>query len=343
MPLHLIGDSPVAAHSPPPAHLTQPPSEHTTSFLVQRTRRHSLISFEVFPPRPGADDAAVWRSLETMAEAGPDFFSVTHGHNQIEGANRLVIRRLRARLPVPVLAHLICEGSTTAEMRAQVHALLDDGVRDILALRGDPPAGSDAWVYQRRGLNRAAELIRLIREVEDERFCPGTGPGARPISIAAAAYPPSGTERSYEGDLRALWEKQQSGADYAITQVVYDAESYARLVDDARSLGIHLPIVAGLAPLTNPRRLTRLQEITCVPVPAELVARLDTDDPALQRRIAIAETMRLIDELLELGCPGFHLFTFNQHPAAVAILDHLRIRDAARRRATASHRTDLYA
>lgn len=308
-----------------------------TSFLVQRTRRTSLISFEVFPPRPGRAGSSstgsldeVWRGIETMAEATPDYFSVTHGHGQPAGANRTVIRHLLETTDQPVMAHLICQGSTTEQMRETVADLLDDGVRDILALRGDPPRGESDWIHQPDGLNTGAELVRLIRQIEAERLEVPDGPGARPVSISVAAYPPSGAGRDHAADLCALWEKQEAGADYAITQVFYDAEDYARLVDDARSQGIHLPIVAGIAPLTHPKRLKRLQEISGVPVPQHLLDHLDVDHEAERRRRGVAATLRLIDSVLELGCPGLHLYTFNKHPAALAILEHLRIRDAAR-------------
>lgn len=307
-------------------------ASQTTSFLVQRTRRSSLVSFEVFTPRPTATVDEVWRSIELMAEAGPDYFSVTHGHNQRNGANREVIRHLLRTTRLPVMAHLICAGSTTEQMRESVSDLLDDGVRDILALRGDPLDGADDWVHQPQGLNRGAELVRLIRQMEDERLTPPEGPGARPLSVSVAAYPPSGTGRDQSADLCSLWEKQEAGADYAITQVFYDPEDYAQLVDAARAQGIHLPIVAGIAPLTSPRRLRRLEQITGVPVPQHLLDYLDVDDPAERRRRGVAATLNLIDAVMELGCPGLHLFTFNQHPPALAILDHLRIRDAARHR-----------
>lgn len=310
----------------------------STSFLVQQTRRRSLISFEVFPPKPlrtgtsgsrPSKSDGVWQSITRMAEAEPDYFSVTHGHQQPPGAHRELIRQLLSTTRRPVMAHLICAGSTTESMRSTIKDLLEDGVRDILALRGDPPRGTSDWIHQPAGLNRAAELIRMIREVENEALTPPAGPGARPLSVAAAAYPPSGGGRDYAADLASLWEKQEAGADYAITQVFYDPEDYAQLVDDARSQGIHLPIVAGVAPLTDPGRLKRLEEISRVPVPPRLLDYLSTGS-AQQRRRGVAASLSLIDSVLELGCPGLHLFTFNRHHAALAILDHLRIRDAAR-------------
>lgn len=317
---------------PSPSPPSAPPE--TTSILVQRTRRRALISFELFPPRPAAAGRDPWRSIELMAEAAPDYFSVTHGHNQPQGANVEVIRHLLRTTDSPVMAHLICGGSTASQVRRTITELLDCGVRDFLALRGDPPGGGREWIHQPGGLNRAAEVVELIREVEQERLDPPEGPGARPVSISAAAYPPSGTDRDHEADLCALWEKQQAGADYAITQVFYDPEDYAQLVDAARSQGIHLPVVAGIAPLTSPKRLRRLEQITGVPVPQHLLDYLDVEDAAERRRRGVAATLNLIDAVLELGCPGLHLFTFNQHSAALSILDHVRVREAAREQRT---------
>lgn len=318
------------ATSEPAAATSAVEPSRSTAYLVQRTRRSSLISFEVFPPRPAVAPHEAWRSIEAMAQAGPDYFSVTHGHQQPGQAHRQLIRHLLEHTEVPVLAHLICAGSSREEMGTLVTSLVDDGVRDFLALRGDPLPGAAGWAHQPHGFNRAAELVRAIRQIENEHLAPPAGIGARPVSISVAAYPRSGARRDYGRDLSALWEKQEAGADYAITQVFYDAEDYAGLVDEARSQGIHLPIVAGIAPLTSPVRLRRLEQITGVPVPDHLLGYLEGTGEAELRRRGVAATLNLIDAVLELGCPGLHLFTFNRHRAALSILDHLRIRDAAR-------------
>ncbi|ROR74151.1 methylenetetrahydrofolate reductase [Bogoriella caseilytica] len=322
--------SPSLAPSAPSAVTPADAPSRSTAFLVQRTRRRTLISFEVFPPRPEVAPTQAWQAIDTMAQAGPDYFSVTHGHQQSAHAHRELIRHLLEHTEVPVLAHLICAGRTQDDLRALVAGLITEGVRDFLALRGDPLPGATEWVDEPSGFNRAAELVRAIRQIEEERLHPPAGIGARPISISVAAYPRSGAPRDYSRDLHALWEKQEAGADYAITQVFYDAEDYARLVDDARSQGIHLPIVAGIAPLTSAKRLQRLQQITGVPVPEHLLAHLEGVDEAELGRRGVAATLHLIDAVLELGCPGLHLFTFNRYRAPLSILEHLRIRDAAR-------------
>ena len=301
-----------------------------TSWLVRRPRRSSLVSFEVFPPHPRRDPGAVWRDIDAMAAAGPDFFSVTHGHSGPRGVSREVLRHLLRQTRTPAMAHLTCGGTDRAGLERAVEELFDDGVRDLLALRGDPPMGGGEWVTPAGGFDRAAQLVGLIRDVERRRFGACERPGKRPVSVSVACYPTRAGDRDFEADLAALWEKQEAGADYAITQVLYEAEDYARFLERVRSEGIHLPIIAGLVPLTDIKRLTRMTGLTGVSVPQRLRNFLDTGDPDVLRRRGIAATLTLIDELLDLGCPGLHLFTFNRPLAPLAILEHLRVRDCAR-------------
>ena len=307
---------------------TGPPTG--TSWLVRRPRRESLISFEVFPPHPTRDPEAVWRNIDTMAAAGPDFFSVTHGHSGTNGVSRETLRHLLKQTKTPAVAHLTCGGTDREGLERAVEDLLDDGVRDLLALRGDPPVGGGEWVTHPGGFDRASQLVELIREVEERKFGACERPGKRPVSVSVACYPVAAKGRDFEADLAALWDKQQAGADYAITQVLYDAQDYVRFLERARSEGIHIPIIAGLVPLTDIKRLGRMTELTGVPIPERITKFLDTDHPGELRRRGIAATLTLIDELLDFGCPGLHLFTFNRPDAPLAILDHLRVRDAAR-------------
>ncbi|RLZ03013.1 5,10-methylenetetrahydrofolate reductase [Kocuria tytonicola] len=320
--------APLAAARTAPVHPVEPPTG--TSWLVRRPRRSTLVSFEVFPPRPTADPDTVWRSIDAMAQAGPDFFSVTHGHSGAPGVTREALRHLRRTTNTPVMAHFTCGGTDRAGLESAVEQLLDDGVRDLLALRGDPPLGGAEWVTPPGGLNRASDLVRLVRDAERRRFGDGFRPGTRPLSVSVACYPSPARGRDFEADLASLWDKQEAGADYAITQVLYEPEDYARFLERARSEGIHIPVVAGLMPLTDPRRLRRMTEITGVSVPRRLTDFLAADSPEDMRHRGIAATLSLIDDLLDLGCAGFHLYTFNRPEAALTILEHLRVRDAAR-------------
>lgn len=278
------------------------------------------MSFELYPPRTPASEAAAWETVERLAAAGPDFFSVTYGASgSARNASRTLVRRILAETPVTPIAHLTCVDATRAELERYVTELVDDGVRDFLALRGDPPAGTDTWVPRPDGLNSASELVALIRAVERERF--GT---TGVLSVAVAAYP-AGSSHTRGQDVAALLEKQEAGADFAITQVFYDAAAYADLVSEARAVGVYLPVVAGIIPTTDPRRLARLAQLTGVPAPAPLLERLAAAaDDEERHRVGIEATVALVEDVVSAGAPGLHLFTFNQYRPALDVVERLR-------------------
>ncbi len=292
----------------------------STATLVTVARGRPTVSFELYPPRTPAREAAVWDSVERLAASGADFFSVTYGASgSSRGASRALVRRILTETTVAPIAHLTCVGATREELAQLVGELIDDGVRDFLALRGDPPAGATTWVPQPGGLNRASELVALIRQVERERL--GSAGG---LSVAVAAYP-AGSAYSREQDVAALLEKQAAGADFAITQVFYDVAAYVALVEQARAAGVALPVVAGLIPATDPARLVRLAELTGVPAPdqllTDLAAAADDDE---RHRIGIEATVRLVEDVVAAGAPGLHLYTFNQHRPALDVVERLR-------------------
>ena len=291
----------------------------STASLVTVPSGRPTVSFELYPPRSAASAAAAWETVERLAAARPDFFSVTYGASgSARGASREVVRRILAETDVPPIAHLTCVDASREELTQLVGELIDDGVRDFLALRGDPPAGYTEWVPQPGGLNRAAELVTLIRQVEQARF---GRTGA--VSIAVAAYP-AGTSHSRSQDVAALREKQEAGADFAVTQVFYDVAAYRELVAEARASGVYLPVVAGIIPMTDPGRLTRLAELTGVPPPRALLDRLaGTTQPEERHRLGIEATVELVTEGVAAGAPGLHLYTFNQHRPALDVIERL--------------------
>src|SRR5690625_440915 len=288
----------------------------STASLVSVRRGRPTVSFELYPPRTPARVAATWETTLRLAAGGPDFLSVTYGASgSSRGASRELVRRILAGTSVPPVAHLTCVGATRTELVRLVGSLVDDGVRDFLALRGDPPAGARQWEPQPGGVASAAELVALIREVERTRL----GTSGR-LSVAVAAYP-AGTTHTRSQDVVALLEKQDAGADYAVTQVFYEAADYVALVGEARAAGVRLPLVAGVIPRPDPRRLLRLEELTGVPVPAQLLDRLAAaPDDDERHRVGVAATVELLGEVLAAGAPGTHLFTFNQHRPALDVV-----------------------
>ncbi|QDB80607.1 methylenetetrahydrofolate reductase [Georgenia wutianyii] len=289
----------------------------STASLLTVPRGRPTVSFELYPPRTPAAAAAAWETVERLAAAAPDFFSVTYGASgSARDASRQLVQRILAETSVTPIAHLTCVDSTREELRQLVRELVDDGVRDFLALRGDPPDGRPAT--RPGGLSRSSQLVALIRDVERERL------GGRGLSIAVAAYP-AGTSHTRAQDVAALLEKQEAGADYAITQVFYDPAAYADLVAEARAAGVHLPVVAGIIPLTEPRRLTRLAALTGVPVPDDVLDLLAAaPDDEERHRVGVAATVRLAEGVIAAGAPGLHVFTFNQYRPALDVVERLR-------------------
>ena len=286
--------------------------------LAEAPDRGPTVSFELFPPRSEAGARSLWAAIDRLAEAAPDFISVTYGASgSSRDTSRGVVQHVLEHTSVRPVAHLTCIASERAELREIAEGFLADGVRDVLALRGDPPVGVDPWVPPTDGLGRASELVTFLREVD---------PG---FSIAVAATPsclPAEPDPDAPlcGDLLALRAKQEAGAQYAITQVFFEADAYRRYVSTARAAGIHLPIVPGIVPLEDPARLRRLEEISGVPVPAVLLDRLDAETDEERRRAAGLELgADLVTQVLEAGAPGLHLYTFNQSRASVALLDRL--------------------
>lgn len=305
-----------AVPDPPPAAL---PSRLRVSGEMGPT-----VSFELYPPRtPGAAETLWHRTLPALAEAAPDFLSVTYGASgSSRETSREVVRWVAEHTDVRPVAHLTCIGSPREELRDVARGFVADGVRDFLALRGDPPAGSTTWTPHPEGLHRASQLVELLLDAD-----PGLGVGvaATPSCLVAEQVDPATC-----GDLLALRAKQDAGAGYAITQVFFEAESYTRYVAAARAVGVHLPLVPGLVPLTDPRRLRRLEEISGVPVPTRILATLDAEpDEAGRTAAGLAMGAELLEAVLAAGAPGVHLYTFNQAPASLALLDRTGLRPGA--------------
>ncbi len=282
------------------------------------------LSYELFPPKNAAAEAGLWATIRELETTNPDYVSVTYGAS---GSNRdtavELLNRLLTETSLRPLAHLTCVGNTADELAEIISELLDHGVRGILALRGDLP--KDGPEAPRAGsLNYAQDLIELIRRVEQRRsamLCAGK------VAIGVAAYPARHPESpSIEHDVEVLLAKQRSGADFAITQVFFQAGHYRDLVTRARRAGVSIPIIPGVMPLTSLRRVTRLGELAGVdPCPKLLEALGRAGNGAESRRVGVRATVDLARAALDAGAPGIHLYTFNEHAAALEVLDKLAL------------------
>ncbi|MBG6224821.1 methylenetetrahydrofolate reductase (NADPH) [Arthrobacter sp. CAN_A2] len=283
---------------------------------------YPALSYELYPPRNAAAEDSLWTTIRRLEETRPDFVSVTYGaagHNR--DAAFTLLRRLLAETTLKPLAHLTCVGTSRDDLTAIIDRMIGGGVRGILALRGDAPEGDGP---DPDGVEHADGLIRLIRDVEAGRTAQLA---AGRISVGVAAYATRHPDSpNVEQDIEVLLAKEAAGADFAITQVFFQPADYSRLITRARRAGVTIPIIPGVMPLTSTRRLERLSSLAGVDVDDALWARLEgarTDGE--RRRVGVAATVELARAALDDGAPGLHLYTFNEHAAALDVLDALQL------------------
>lgn len=282
------------------------------------------FSFELYPARSEAAAVSLAETVRTLAATKPEFISVTYGASgSSRDASFELLELLLATTDVTPLAHITTVGSTRDELATLVNGLMDAGIYDFLALRGDPPADVDEAEFDISSIISSAELVRLIDEVSAQRQ--SDAKRASSGKIAVAAYP-NGHERSVDraGDIAMLVEKQEAGADFAITQLFFYADDYLGFVSDARDAGLHIPVLPGLMPVSTSKQLRRIAELAGQDAPAELLRQLDAAGGAAPE-IGVQHTAMLGRELLAGGAPSLHLYTFNKHESVMAVLDELNL------------------
>jgi methylenetetrahydrofolate reductase (NADPH) len=279
------------------------PSSASTIGELLSSGGHSF-SFEFFPPKTDEGERQLWQAIRELEALQPTFVSVTYGAG---GSTRdrtvRVTQRILEETTLLPMAHLTCVGATVAELRSVIGSYADAGLRNVLALRGDPPTGiGSQWVQTEGGLAHADELVRLVRSLGD--FC-----------VGVAAFPEKHPESaSLDEDARVLAAKQEAGAEFAVTQLFFRAEDYVALVDRARAVGCTMPIVPGLMPLTNITQLERFAQLAGTAFPDGLAARFRAvgDDPTAVHALGVEAASELATELLEAGAPGLHFYTLNR-------------------------------
>ena len=293
--------------------------------LVGSAPTRARFSFEVFPARTGAAALALGNSVQHLAAARPDFISVTYGAN---GSNRDasldLLAYLRDHSDALPLAHLTTVGEDREAVRAAIHGIMDAGVHDFLALRGDPPRGVDEGDPSIAGSPSSLELVRLIAEVRSERP-PLTSVGRTAVAAYPNGHPLS---RSREADIDWLIAKQEAGAQLAITQLFFRAEEYLSFVADARARGLRIPVLPGLMPVATSAQLRKVAELAGRPAPARLEREMDASG-GFAPELGVEHVIELSRELLAGGAPSIHLYTFNRHEQVLAVLRELDLLDPA--------------
>ena len=279
-------------------------------------------SIEVFPPKSAASDEAVHQTLEDLRPYDPAFVSVTYGAGGSTQTRTLdLCEDIRVRHGLPVTSHLTCVGATKGEIVDYLTEAAERGVANVMALRGDAPEGQETFTAVDGGLSYANELVALIRDRFGDRF-----------GIGVAGYPETHLEAvSPDDDLARLRDKVDAGADAVFTQLFYVNDNFFRFVDQCRSLGVEVPIVAGIMPITNYARIQRITKMCGAVFPDELSESLAAagDDADAQFEIGVDFAVRQCRELIDAGVEGIHFYALNKSRACSAILDELGLAPAA--------------
>lgn len=292
-----------------------PPRESIGELLSRGWRS---FSFEFFPPGDADGEEVLWRSIRELEPLRPTFVSVT---DNARGGTRestiAITRRIARETTMLPMAHLTCVNYTTTELEEVLHSLQESGVRNVLALRGDPPGGPHtAWVATEGGVDYACDLVALVRRIEG-------------FSVGVAAFPEGHIDApNLDHDVKVMRAKQDAGAEFALTEMVLRAEDYFGLVERSRDAGVEIPIVPGIMPILNLRSMTRMVELSGRQMPKEVLDRILPleDDPKALRAEGIRISTELCDRLLEGGAPGLHFYTLNRSKATREIFEGLQLR-----------------
>jgi len=277
------------------------------------TTSRCAISFELFPPKTEAGLQSLCENVIRLQQFEPAFFTCTYGAGgSTQGATLDVLKKVREITNLPVASHLTCVNSTVADLETYLDQAKLQGTDYIVALRGDPPKGTEHFQAVEGGLHYANELVELIRSKFD-------------FGIAVAGYPEVHQEApDAQTDLENLKRKVDAGADIVITQLFYSNSDYFRFRDQCESAGIEIPIIPGILPVTNFKQAKRIATMCKAAIPSTLAAAMsETEDPAVQFQIGVDHARSQTRDLINQQVPGIHYYVLNKSDAAAALLDGL--------------------
>ncbi|MBI4358860.1 MAG: methylenetetrahydrofolate reductase [NAD(P)H] [Candidatus Omnitrophica bacterium] len=284
--------------------------------LYERQKR--TFSFEFFPPKTDEGERKLFETVRHLKELNPSFVSVTYGAMGTTRDNTIrIVERIKGEIGLEAAAHLTCVGHTRDEIEKVLEELHERGVENIVALRGDPPKGETEFKPVPNGFCYGSELVGFIRR--HPRF-------GNAFSLAVAGYPEGHIEcRDKDKDLHHLKQKVNEGADAVITQLFFNNQDFFDFVDRCRKIGIKLPIVPGIMPVTHGPQIQRFASMCGASIPKvmqDAIEKFGEDQPSVEA-FGIEYATKQCEELLSSGVPGIHFYTLNKSHATERIYLHL--------------------
>jgi methylenetetrahydrofolate reductase (NADPH) len=275
------------------------------------------LSFELFPPKTPQGEATLFEHVARLVEFAPAFITCTYGAGGSTQDTTLdIVSRVHREFQLSVATHLTCVGATVEVLRDYLRRATGEGVENVVALRGDPPSGDAKFQPVPGGFSYANELVSLVRsEFAD-------------LGVAVAGYPETHQEApSPDADLANLKRKVDAGADVVVTQLFYDNADFFAFRRRCQEIGIRVPIVPGLLPITNFAQVKRITALCGAKLPAELVAGLEAagDDADKQFELGVESAIRQTQELIDSGVPGIHFYVLNRSEAAARVLSEVKL------------------